>query len=119
MSPTHFVPARQDSSANERAIPVVPEPPNRHVFYPYPEVSYASYRIIPGPSFDLKLERGDGYWTVRDVETGIYGDAEDVLGALQDFYRAAEQHLSVLERQDALSKELSWQLEYLRVRIRH
>lgn len=118
MSATEFAPVRQDSSANEQAVPVVPERPNQHVIYPHPEADYTSYKITPAPSFDFKLQRGGDYWIVRDRQTGIYGDAENLSEALEEFYRAAAQHLDVLERQDALSEELSWQLNYLRTRVR-
>lgn len=59
----------------------------------------------------------NGYWYVRDTETGIFGHGETPSGALEDFYVAAAQHLDVLEREPALSGELSRQLEYLRARI--
>jgi hypothetical protein len=70
------------------------------------------------PSFSIRFERGDGYWVVTDRPTGIFGQGEDVLAAVQDFQAAASEHLDVLERQAALSEELTWQLEYLRARVR-
>lgn len=118
MNATEFAPARQNSSANERAVPVVPERPNRRIIYPHPEAGGASYKISLTPSFDFETERGDGYWIVRDRETGIYGHAEEVSEALREFYRAAAQHLDTLERQDTLSEELSRQSRYLRTRLR-
>lgn len=117
MSPMTFVAPNKDSSAKERDVPIVPERPGQHVVYRHPHTAYPSYRITPAPSFSFELERGNGYWIVRDSETGIYGTAEDVLGALKDFFRAAAQHLDVLKRQEALSDELSWQLAYLRARV--
>lgn len=118
MSPTAFAAPNKDSSASERAVPVVPEHSGHRVIYPHLRSGHLSYKVTANISFDFVLERGDGYWTVSDAETGIYGDADDVLGALEDFYRAAAQHLDVLERQDSLSPDLSRQLDYLRARVR-
>jgi hypothetical protein len=115
MNPTTFAAPNRDSSASERAVPVVPE---QRVFYLHPETGYSSYGISPAPSFAFEVRQGSGYWIVRDAETGIYGDAEDALGALKDFFRAVEQHLDVLERQDALSDALFRQRDYLRARVR-
>lgn len=117
MSPTTFVTPNRDSSAKERDVPIVPERPDHPVVYRRAQTTYPSYRIIPTPSFNFEVERGNGYLIVRDTETGIYGVAEDVLGALNDFSQAAAQHLDVLEGQEALSEELSWQLAYLRDRL--
>lgn len=80
-----------------------------------------SYTLDAGkmpPSFSIRFERGDGYWVVTDRPTGIFGQGEDVLAAVQDFQAAVSEHLDVLERQAALSEELAWQLEYLRARVR-
>jgi hypothetical protein len=101
-------------AATERSVPVFPD---RRVTYLRKEVSYA-YTVRSGPSFNVELRRENGYWLVRDVEIGIFGYGSDVLEAMRDFKRAVEQHLDVLERQDALSEELSWQLGYLRARVR-
>ena len=60
------------------------------------------------------LEEHGGYWTVRDVGTGIFGSGADPEAAHRDFERALREHLDVLERQDALSPELTAQLAYLR-----
>lgn len=63
-------------------------------------------------------QEDDGYWIVRDTETGIFGHGDDLPAAVADFHIAAAQHLDVLEREPALSEELSRQREYLRARIR-
>jgi predicted RNase H-like HicB family nuclease len=60
----------------------------------------------------------EDYWIVRDTETGIFGHGDTPSDALADFHRAAAQHLDVLEREPALSEELTHQYEYLRDRIR-
>jgi predicted RNase H-like HicB family nuclease len=62
-------------------------------------------------------EEHDGYWTVHDVETGIFGSGETQEAAREDFERALHEHLDVLERQDSLSDELTAQLTYLRFRL--
>ncbi len=67
--------------------------------------------------FRLELEHGPNYLTVRDPKTGIFGQGEDVLAALQDFMRAAAEHRDVLERQPTLSEDLAAQLKYLRARV--
>lgn len=120
---TPFAP---DSSANERPVPASPEElndtPEGHVRYrretSKERGSRASYNLVPRPGFKLRPIRGDGYWIVEDTETGIHGDAENVQGALREFYRAANEHLDVLERQSELSDELTHQLKYLQQRIR-
>lgn len=63
------------------------------------------------------VEVHDGVWTVRDVLTGIFGSGADRDAAMADFEDAQREHLAVLEGQDALSPELSWQLAYLRNRL--
>lgn len=70
------------------------------------------------PSFNIRFERGDGYWIVTDRPTGIFGQGEDALAAVQDFQTAVSEYLDVLERQPELSEELAWQLDYLRSRVR-
>ena len=68
--------------------------------------------------FDYQFTYEDeGYWVVRDPQTGIFGHGAEPSEALADFHLAAVQHLEVLEQEPALSAELSWQLEYLRARI--
>ena len=63
------------------------------------------------------LEEHEGLWTVRDLETGIFGSGHDPQAALVDFEAALHEHLDVLERQPALTAELEAQLRYLRVRL--
>jgi hypothetical protein len=77
-----------------------------------------SYTVALSPSFHLQVQRGEGYFTVTDEPTGIYGQGEDVSAAIRDFLTAVSEHLDVLERQPALSEELAWQLDYLRARVR-
>jgi len=60
------------------------------------------------------VEEQDGRWTVRDVETGIFGTGPDAQAAHRDFERALREHRDVLERQEELSPELTVQLAYLR-----
>ena len=67
-------------------------------------------------STDEIVEERDGYWTVRDPETGIFGSGATEAAAHEDFRRALAEHLDVLERQDSLSAELLAQLSYLRWR---
>lgn len=106
---------KTDISASEHPVPVILD--SRVV---YAEVSRAlfSYDIAARPSFELVCERADGYWLVRDVGTGIFGQGADILEATRDFDRASAEHLDFLERQSALSDELRSQLEYLRARVR-
>ncbi len=96
------------SSSRDRLVPVeyLPndEPP--------------AYTVEVSPSFELQIERGDGYCTVTDGPTGIFGQGENAAAAIRDFFVAVSEHLDVLERQSALSEELAWQLEYLRARLR-
>jgi hypothetical protein len=77
-----------------------------------------SYTVTFSPAFHLQLRRGENYYTVTDERTGIFGQGEDASVAIRDFYSAVSEHLDVLERQPALSDELSWQLDYLRARVR-
>ena len=62
-------------------------------------------------------QQHDGYWTIHDLMTGIFGSGADLESANEDFQRALREHLDVLTRQEALSPELSEQLEHLRRRL--
>jgi hypothetical protein len=77
-----------------------------------------SYTVTLSPGFNLHVERGEGYFTVTDDHTGIFGHGEDMSAAIRDFFTAVSEHLDVLERQTALSEDLAWQLDYLRARVR-
>lgn len=101
------------SSATERDAPVVPD---RRAHYAPTAAFTACYTVSATHSFDLDFGRGDGYWTVSDRRTGIFGQGDDFSSAIRDFRRAVVEHLEVLERQPALSDELAAQLEYLRER---
>ena len=59
----------------------------------------------------------DGFWTVLDPETGIFGAGDAAEAAQVDFEQALRDHLAVLEGQDALSDGLAQQLAYLRRRL--
>lgn len=61
-----------------------------------------------------EIEQADAGWTIRDVETGIFGAGATETDALRDYVEALQEHRDVLERQEALSEELATQLEYLR-----
>lgn len=61
-----------------------------------------------------ELEEGDSGWTVRDVETGIFGAGASDADALRDYVLALHEHRDVLERQDALSDDLARQLAYVK-----
>jgi predicted RNase H-like HicB family nuclease len=63
------------------------------------------------------LEEQDGYWTVTNAQTGIFGSGPTPDDAFSDFAAALRDHLDVLERQDALAPALVEQLAYLRGRI--
>ena len=80
--------------------------------------SPASYTVRSSPAFHFVVERSGETWTVIDRQTGIYGAGDTPIEALDDFRRAAMEHLDVLERQDSLSDDLTAQLQYLRERIR-
>ena len=60
------------------------------------------------------LEKHEGYYTVRDLETGIFGSGADPEAAQTDFERALREHRDMLERQDDLSPKLAVQLAYIR-----
>jgi hypothetical protein len=68
-------------------------------------------------SFHDILEEHDGYWTVRNPETGIFGSGADPRAAFDDFENALREHLDVLSRQDSLSDDLQAQLRYLQQRL--
>jgi hypothetical protein len=87
------------------------------VSYVLPPAEGASYTVRIERGFDLELDRSGEGWTVVDRETGIYGAGATPEDALDDFRRAAIEHLEVLERQDVLSDELAAQYEYLRERL--
>lgn len=76
-----------------------------------------AYRVRAVPPAG-EFQRHDDYWVFRDLETGVFGQAPDLLGALDDFQVAAREHLDVLERQQELSEDLARQRDYLRTRIR-
>ena len=63
------------------------------------------------------VEQQEGYWTVRNRETGIFGSGPDREAAVEDFERALREHFDVLERQDELSDDLAAQFGYLRQRL--
>jgi hypothetical protein len=63
------------------------------------------------------VEQHEGYWTVRDLETGIFGSGPSVEAAHEAFVRALEEHFDVLNAQDALTADLNAQLAYLRQRL--
>lgn len=77
-----------------------------------------SYRLEPAPSLTIAVERADDCTVVREMVVGVYGAGADLREAWEDFTTALAQHLDVLERQEALSDELSRQLAYLRERVR-
>ena len=72
----------------------------------------------PAGSFELHYHRGNGYWMISDAQTAIYGYGRRLADARRDFQVAVVQHLDVLENEERLSEELTWQLEYLRARVR-
>lgn len=75
--------------------------------------------VVPATSWtvDEITEQHDGYWTVHDPATGIFGSGSDQGAARLDLQHALHEHMDVLNRQDVLSPELSAQLAYLRVRL--
>ncbi len=76
-----------------------------------------SYRLPPQRSLNIVVEHADDCIIVREVFIGIYGTGKDVVAAFEDFKNAVAQHRDVLERQEALSPDLSHQLAYLRDRL--
>jgi hypothetical protein len=101
----------------EQSSPVVSSPSGTTVRYVGSSLP-PSYTISVSPAFELTLHRGDGYWTVTDAPTGIYGQGDDISAAIRDFLAAVAEHLDTLERQTSLSEVLAWQLAYLRERVR-
>jgi hypothetical protein len=101
----------------EQSAPIVSSPSGTSVRYVASSLP-PSYRISVSPTFEVTLHRGDGYWTVTDARTGIYGQGDDISAAIRDFLAAVSEHLDTLERQPSLSEELAWQLSYLRERVR-
>ena len=73
--------------------------------------------VVSTWSVEEVVEERDGYWTIRDVATGIFGSGADQLSATEDFERALREHLEILRCQEVLSPDLSAQLEYLRRRL--
>ncbi len=78
-----------------------------------------------GPSFEPQstraprvpvahLTRHDGYVTLHDPFTGIFGSGADEPAALIDYRNALYEHLDVLSRQERLTPGLAAQLAYLR-----
>jgi hypothetical protein len=76
----------------------------------------AQHRVVSISSAEA-IEETDGVWTVRDLETGIFGSGDSELEALRDFRVALDEHRDVLERQPVLSDDLAAQLAYLRFRL--
>lgn len=105
----------RDSTANNRVVSFVPD---TRVRYLHGEGAPAYEQVHPAAFFDLHYSRGRGYWIVRDDATGVFGCGKRISQARKDFQLAVEEHLDVLEQQEALSPELSWQLKYLRERLR-
>jgi predicted RNase H-like HicB family nuclease len=75
------------------------------------------YRVQPRPGLRIRLEHGDGYTAVVEVETGIHGVGPDVHDAWGELRSALAEHIDVLRRQDALAPGLAHQLEYLTERL--
>ncbi len=84
-------------------IAATPSPPSR--------------AISTAPALSLQIESGDGYLTVYDEYTGIFGAGATLVDAFSDLAAALVEHRDVLERQDQLSSELERQLQYLRQRV--
>lgn len=82
-----------------------------------PAPAGVGYTIRHRDSFALALSRNGEKWTVVDRVTGIFGVADSPTAALEDFRSAAEDHLDVLERQEALAEHLVAQRNYLRRRL--
>lgn len=78
-----------------------------------------TYRLTPLPALRVVVEHLEGGTTVvREQAIGIYGAGATIWDAWADFRAAVEEHVDVLERQDALSDVLAGQLAYLRARLR-
>lgn len=56
----------------------------------------------------------DGYYTLEDRVSGVFGSGASAEDAIEDFRSAIAEHRDVLERQEALSPALERQLDYLR-----
>lgn len=69
------------------------------------------------PTFEHHLEHGTDGWIVEDRVTGIFGCADDLHDAVDDFGRAVRDHFAVLSRQGTLSPGLQEQFEYLKARL--
>jgi hypothetical protein len=62
----------------------------------------------------VRIERAPaGYFTVVEAHTGIFGQGDSYIAAIDDFQVALREHCDVLSAQDRLSAELADQLEYL------
>lgn len=124
MSPAGYAASQRDSTAAaKRGAAFAPRSRTqdvqadvRHVTYRSQPEGDPTYEVHPGASFDVDYQRSGGCWVIWDRATGIYGSGERILDARKDFMQAVEQHLDVLERQAALSENLTWQLNYLRAR---
>jgi hypothetical protein len=77
------------------------------------------YSLDVAPAFQVRLDRASNGWLVTDQPSGIHGFGQTPLDAMNDFREAAREHLDVLEREEVLSDDLGWQLEYLRARLTH
>src|SRR5262245_58196206 len=89
-----------------------------NVRYALLEAPAFSYTVPGGPAFLVSLEREGDRWIVVDRETGIHGSGSEPSEAIEDFARALQEHMDVLERQDELSDDLARQLDYLQSRLR-
>lgn len=101
------------ASATNRDVGTLPD---GRWSYVTAEAAAETYLIEARPAFDLELQYTGARWTVRDLETGIFGAGDTPSEALLDFQRAAREHLDVLQRQESLSDDLAAQLDYLRTR---
>lgn len=80
--------------------------------------SRGSYHLTPSPTLRVVVEHVGDMTVVREVAVGIYGVGPNIWDAWKDFRAAVQQHLDVLERQEALSDALAGQLAYLHARLR-
>jgi hypothetical protein len=71
------------------------------------------------PRLEPVLTEHDGYVTVEDPVTGVFGSGETVLAAARDFRAALEEHVDVLSRQESLAEPLRHQLAYLLEILKH
>jgi hypothetical protein len=79
----------------------------------FSRVAWVTAQSAPSVPYDLAVEWGGESWAVWDRPTGIYGWGQTLTAAIADFRQAVHEHLDVLERQEALSDDLRWQLRYL------